>query len=138
MPGPTVLVYNRIEKNRRNTRILVALLPLIVLPFAAGMTWWFGAQLSFYRSMLYGPLFSIAMTVTTTTAILQATRLYHSAMLRAIDATPIALSQEPNLHRIVANLCIGAGLPQPRIYLVDSAVPNAFATGRDPQPPPRG
>ena len=132
VPGPTVLVYNRIDKNHRNTRILVALLPLIVLPFAAGMTWWFGAQLSFYR-MFYGPLFSIAMIVTTITVILQAAWIYHSTMLRAIDATPIALSQEPNLHRIVANLCIGAGLPQPRIYLVDSAVPNAFATGRDPQ-----
>ena len=39
----------------------------------------------------------------------------------------------PDLHNIVENLAITAGLPKPRIYLVDSPQPNAFATGRDPE-----
>lgn len=39
----------------------------------------------------------------------------------------------PDLHNIIENLAITAGLPKPRVYLVDSPQPNAFATGRDPE-----
>lgn len=37
------------------------------------------------------------------------------------------------LYRTVENLCIAAGLPLPKIYLIDDTAPNAFATGRDPK-----
>lgn len=37
------------------------------------------------------------------------------------------------LYHIVENLCITAGLPQPKIYLIEDSAPNAFATGRDPK-----
>src|SRR3989338_7483070 len=36
-------------------------------------------------------------------------------------------------YNIVENLCIGAGLPIPKIYVIDDSAPNAFATGRDPK-----
>ena len=37
------------------------------------------------------------------------------------------------LYHLVENLCITAGLPVPKIYIIDDTAPNAFATGRDPQ-----
>jgi heat shock protein HtpX len=37
------------------------------------------------------------------------------------------------LHNLVEGLCIGVGLPKPRIYIVDDPAPNAFATGRNPE-----
>jgi heat shock protein HtpX len=37
------------------------------------------------------------------------------------------------LHRIVENLAITAGLPKPRVYVIDDPAPNAFAAGRDPK-----
>ena len=37
------------------------------------------------------------------------------------------------LHRIVENLAITAGLPKPRVYIIQDSAPNAFATGRDPE-----
>jgi heat shock protein HtpX len=37
------------------------------------------------------------------------------------------------LYRLVENLCITAGLPLPKIYIIEDTSPNAFATGRDPQ-----
>ncbi len=46
-------------------------------------------------------------------------------------AKPIAREGNEYLYRIIENLCITAGLPQPRIYLIDSQQINAFATGRD-------
>lgn len=39
----------------------------------------------------------------------------------------------PDLHRLVAELASRAGLPMPKVYLMDNPQPNAFATGRNPQ-----
>src|SRR6202046_3779304 len=40
-------------------------------------------------------------------------------------------TQYKELHRIVENLAITAGLPKPRVYIINDPAPNAFATGRD-------
>ncbi len=49
---------------------------------------------------------------------------------RAIPADEV---QYLELHRIVENLAITAGLPKPRVFIMNDPSPNAFATGRDPQ-----
>lgn len=54
-------------------------------------------------------------------------------VLSLSGAKPIAKKDAPQLYRIVENLCIGAGIPMPKIYVVDDPTPNAFATGRDPK-----
>jgi len=46
-------------------------------------------------------------------------------------AKEIKKSEAPELYHLVENLCITAGLPLPKIYIIDEAAPNAFATGRD-------
>jgi heat shock protein HtpX len=51
-------------------------------------------------------------------------------MSRARPADPVEFAR---LHNIVEGLCIAAGLPKPRVYIVDDEAPNAFATGRDPK-----
>ena len=48
-------------------------------------------------------------------------------------AKPIEKKDNPELYRIVENLCITAGLPLPKIYIIESEQPNAFATGRNPE-----
>jgi len=51
-------------------------------------------------------------------------------MYRAKEVSP---AEAPNLHRIVDGLVMKAGIPKPKVYIVESAMPNAFATGRDPK-----
>lgn len=46
-------------------------------------------------------------------------------------ATPADPQRYHDLHNTVENLAITAGLPKPRVYIVDDPAPNAFATGRD-------
>jgi heat shock protein HtpX len=52
------------------------------------------------------------------------------AAARAREADPHEFRQ---LHDLVEELCIGVGLPKPRVYVIDDPAPNAFATGRNPQ-----
>jgi heat shock protein HtpX len=53
--------------------------------------------------------------------------------LRMSRAQPASVEEYPRLHNIIEGLCIAAGLPKPRLYIVQDDAPNAFATGRDPK-----
>jgi heat shock protein HtpX len=53
--------------------------------------------------------------------------------LRASGAKIVERDEAPELHAMVERLCAMADLPKPRIAVVDTDVPNAFATGRNPQ-----
>ena len=52
--------------------------------------------------------------------------------LKMGGAREIEQSEAPVLHSLVAGLAMRAGLPKPRVYIIDSETPNAFATGRNP------
>jgi heat shock protein HtpX len=53
--------------------------------------------------------------------------------LAASGAKIVERDQAPDLHAMVERLCAMADLPKPRIAVIDSPVPNAFATGRNPK-----
>ena len=59
---------------------------------------------------------------------------YSDKIVLAISrAKEIKKKDNPELYRVVENLSITAGLPTPRVYVIEEAQPNAFATGRDPK-----
>ena len=51
--------------------------------------------------------------------------------LKASRARPLSETEAPGLHATVAELCVRAEIPKPRLFLIDSEQPNAFATGRN-------
>ena len=55
-----------------------------------------------------------------------------SIVLKSYDAREVSEADAPELYNIVAKLAKNANLPMPRVYVINSEVPNAFATGRNP------
>ena len=55
-----------------------------------------------------------------------------SIVLKAYDAREVTPTQAPDLYNMVEKLCANADLPMPKVYIIDTDVPNAFATGRNP------
>lgn len=54
-------------------------------------------------------------------------------VLKLYRARPVSESEAPGVYAMVEELARGAGLPTPRVYVVDDDTPNAFATGRNPE-----
>ena len=77
---------------------------------------------------------SIFLVLAVVLAIFQSilSYLYSDKIVLAMTrAKPIEKKDNPELYRIIENLCLTAGLPLPKIYIIEEAQPNAFATGRD-------
>jgi heat shock protein HtpX len=54
-------------------------------------------------------------------------------VIKMTGAVPVTKQSHPMLWNTVENLSITAGLPMPKVYVVDDPAPNAFATGRNPE-----
>jgi|TARA_Y100000310_G_scaffold319891_1_gene375712 heat shock protein HtpX len=57
----------------------------------------------------------------------------HKLVLAVYRAKPISKSKAPGIHKMVGEIAKKAGIPKPKIYLIPSETPNAFATGRNPK-----
>jgi heat shock protein HtpX len=76
------------------------------------------------------------VVITLVVATLYAVFQYFAASGQALalsGAREIQKADNPRLFRIVENLSITTGTPMPKVYIINDAAPNAFATGRDPQ-----
>ena len=54
-------------------------------------------------------------------------------VLASSGAKEVTAAEAPQLMNVVQEMSVAAGVPMPRVYLIDDTAPNAFATGRDPQ-----
>jgi len=113
-------LYTQADSNNRKTWLLIT----AFLIFIIALGWLFSYLLDNY----------IFLVVAIAIAIFQSFFSYwHSdkIVLAMTHAKPIEKRDNPELYRIVENLSITAGLPLPKIYIINESQPNAFATGRD-------
>jgi heat shock protein HtpX len=117
------LLHERVSRNIRKSWMLISV--FVVLVGAVG--WVFGEFTGFGPwGLVIAVLFAIAMSWGSYFA---SDRIALS-MSRAVPADEVADRQ---LHNLVEGLALGAGLPKPRVFIVEDQAPNAFATGRDPE-----
>ena len=101
---------------------------------------WFLMAGFFAFIMLLGFVFSQAMNDSSILYIAVAVSIFSSffsywysdkIVLAMSNAHEIDHDSARELYHLVENLCITAGLPLPKIYIINDSAPNAFATGRD-------
>lgn len=115
-------LYNQIDSNKRRSALLIGLFLIIVIALG-----WIISRVYNSPVILY-----LAITI----SIVQALISYYSGdkvALAVSGAHEIQKKDNPRLWNLVENLCISAGLPMPKVYIINDPAPNAFATGRDPQ-----
>jgi len=101
----------------RTTLLLASLTGLMLL---------IGGALGGRSGMLLALLFSLVMNLGT---------YWYSdkIVLRMYHAKEVTPAESPELYRIVQDLVDRAGMPMPKVYIVNTQMPNAFATGRNPK-----
>jgi heat shock protein HtpX len=118
-----VLIYDRIGSNRRTTFLLM----IVFVALLGGLSIALGIILG--MPYPYAPVLIIPFLIFALFSYYASS----SVALAISGAHQVTAEQEPELYRIVENLCIGSGLPMPKVYVIEDAAPNAFATGRDPK-----
>lgn len=121
-PG-SILIYDQIAKNKRETWILIGLFLL----FPAALV---GLFVYAYQAP---PVVFIAAMVGLALYALFGYLAADRVVLAVSGAHEVTKEEEWEYVRRVENLSIGAGLPLPRTWVLEDTAPNAFATGRDPQ-----
>lgn len=115
-------VYTHAAANIRRTWLLLSLFFILII----GVFWVFSYVYNNPAILWFGVGLSLVMNITS--------YWWSDKVVIALTrAKPVKPEENPELYRVVENLAITAGLPMPRLYIVDDAAPNAFATGRDPK-----
>lgn len=115
-------LYTHSDANQRKTWFLM--FSFLVIVIAVG---WIMSQASGTPEILY-----IAVAFSIISSFISYW-FSDKIVLAMSNAHPVTPENNREIYRLVENLCITAGLPVPKIYIIDDTAPNAFATGRDPE-----
>jgi heat shock protein HtpX len=117
-----MITYSAIAKNKRESLLLIFLFLLVII------------ALGFLFSQLYNnPEILIFAAGFSIIGAFVSYYFSDSITLAISQAREVDRKTAPELYRLVENLTITAGLPMPRVYIIEDTAPNAFATGRDPK-----
>jgi heat shock protein HtpX len=125
----SVVYDDLIRRNRRASRLLLAGAFVVLMVIV-----WVVLGLLLGPDVLLDPVSGLSVTAIGAAIGLALTyasfRSGPSLALRAAKARPVVREEAPELHRLLDEVCVSAGLTtRPKLYLVDDPAPNAFATG---------
>lgn len=116
-------MYNQITSNKRKTVVLVAIFFALIVALG-----WVFSELTQYGSG------GVVIAVVIASSMSLASYYWSDRIaLAASGARAVTKEESPYVYRLVENLCITAGIPVPKIYIIPDNALNAFATGRDPK-----
>ena len=140
--------YDFIKQNKRRTVLLVLLFPILF----ALLTWGVFALIFF---VIGGDPYATVSEFQATDQMAELNKLMMFVLpicwglamvwmaisyftgdhiiLNSVNAIQVTAYDQPEIYRLVENLCITRGLPPPKIYILNDNALNAFATGRDPE-----
>ncbi len=113
-------LYTQESKNVFRTWLLMGVFLSIVILIGWGASLYFGNSSILYMAIGFSLISNIG-----------AYWFSDKVAIASVGAKPADENQYKELHRVVENLAITAGLPKPRVYIIEDPAPNAFATGRD-------
>lgn len=113
-------LYAQAESNIRKTWLYLTFFLLFIIAIGWFLSYYYQDQTILYVATIFSVLTSFSSYWFSDKIILAMTK-----------AREVKHSENPELYHIVENLCITAGLPPPKIYIIDESQPNAFATGRN-------
>lgn len=118
-------MHQQIINNKRKTFLFLILFIAViaVVAYAIGMII---GHVSPYIIMTIGLVFSLFGSVIS---------YYYSdkIVLKMAGAIPVDKMKEPYLYNTIEGVSMAAGIPVPKMYIIENQVPNAFATGRNPE-----
>lgn len=113
-------LYNNQAKNQRKTWALMAGFLVFIILLGWGASWYFQSQVILFGAVIFSFLMNAG-----------AFWYSHKIALRSAGAKEAESTQYPELHNLVENLSITAGIKKPGVYIIEDRSPNAFATGRN-------
>lgn len=113
-------LYTQQSRNVARTWMLMGVFLVLVIAIGYFLAWYLNDSIVLYIAVA----FSLIMNVT-------AYWFSDKIALASSGAHPAEGAAYLELNRIVENLAITAGLPKPRVYVIEDPAPNAFAAGRD-------
>jgi heat shock protein HtpX len=135
---PELVTYeDLIAANKRNSLLLVVLFCLFVtavslvlgLAIAAAIAPRAVGSLDLRAGLLVGLVAGAISLLIALVGYYQGPAM----ILQVSRARPIGHDDDPELFNVVEEMAIAAGVPMPKVYVIDDSAPNAFATGRDPE-----
>lgn len=113
-------LYTQKSSNVRKTWLLMTGFLVAVVAIGYAASWYVGNPALVYVAFAFAIFMNIWSYWYSDTVVIKMT-----------GARPATREEAPELYNVVENLAITAGLPMPKVYIVDDPAPNAFATGRD-------
>lgn len=115
-------LYQNSDSNKRKTWFLMFIFFVFVILIGYAISWYFDSSIILIVAVLFSVISSFISYWWSDKIVLSMSK-----------AKEVSHENGREIYHLVENLCITAGLPLPKIYIIEDSAPNAFATGRDPE-----